>query len=1132
MYLQRAWWTFSASVLLLAATLAAQSTQAIITGRIFDSRTGQPLPGARLLYFNQQTGETGVAVAGATGLFSLPSLAPGPYTLRAERPDYQPREWQSLDLGVAARLEVDFPLRPLREVLEPGEYNSVLLPEPREILPVIGPDLEAARPAPLDATSASSAVRQPSLSYVIDPRQIAEAPLSARNVYALITTLPAVTAAPVSGRGLQISANGQRASASNFLLDGVHNNDFLNTGSFSPTTPESIQEYRVSTNNYSAEYGQTGGFVADAVTRRGGEDLHGQAYFYFDQQRFDANTFQNNTAGLERNPFRQLFAGYSAGGPIVRNRLFFASSFEQFRSRSRRPKAVNILLPDRLRQCLGTQASSPVLDLYTQFPLIDPGNAVDLTTPGNPCGLARYTYGSPVAEDRSLALERFDYRSASGAHRLMTRLAISRTTQADYFYSPYQGLSEPLTRNNTGIMLGYVRSFGPNLVNDARVSVTNGGIEILRPHPEIPVLQLLTSPELGVVSPSAGSGLNFSARGNNYEAVDALTWTRGAHIVSVGGSLLLRRPRYLLSYLGDGLYNFNSGANPIQRFAAGIAGTVLVPISRQAFDRDQSVTALPGREYNQYVSNQFAGYAQDNIRLTPRLTLTAGLRYESFGTLRNLTDPRAFFLPGDGASIAERIARGAPRLQFDDRPVYRPDRNDFAGRLGISFALSRRTVMRAGFGMYYDRPFDNLMLDPRNAVLQLWNNLTYVYPATFYNRPISFNSSLQSALNGVRGLTLPFNGRQVPEYIFRQSATSIDSRIAHADGLELLWVDENLRTPRVQQWFASVQHEWLPGLTLDVNSSGAFGRKLLATDVVNRVCSLGCVTDFARLNGTYSDILYRSNMGSSNFAALGVTARYRGRRTFFQLAYTYSHSIDNQSDGLLSDPFNLAQTNLDTVGASQSQGIFTRQFDARADRASSDYDIRHNLYYYGLVDLPAARGGRPLSALTRGWSFSQTMAVRSGLPYTLFARASALQQVNPQPAVLIGVRMDVLPGATVACDAGCERPGGRQLVNAAALKAPATGSIGDLGRNALAGPGFWNMDLALTRTIAFPQFGEAGRIRLGASVFNAFNHSNLGLPDGQGLAAYGPTENQAQFPAALNGFPSPRRVQFQLRVIF
>jgi len=248
----------------------------------------------------------------------------------------------------------------------------------------------------------------------------------------------------------------------------------------------------------------------------------------------------------------------------------------------------------------------------------------------------------------------------------------------------------------------------------------------------------------------------------------------------------------------------------------------------------------------------------------------------------------------------------------------------------------------------------------------------------------------------------------------------------------------------------------------------------------------------------------------------------------FQASYTYSHSIDNISDPMLSDAFNLAATNPDTIGAAHSFGMFTRQFDSRADRGNSDFDIRQNLTLYSVWDLPAPGRSKWMKAIG-SWTAAGMAAIRSGLPYTIFAPL-----VSPplNQAVLVGARADVKD--LRALNSSIPVTGGRTLVNVAnGLAQPPAGGIGTLGRNALGGPGFWNVDLSLTRSFAFAALGESGRIQFGASAFNAFNHSNLGFPDiYTGVALYGPSQNQTQFPAALPQFPTPRRIQLQLKLMF
>ena len=223
---------FTLTLVLAGGVAHSQNTDAIITGRVIDSQSGDDLPGATVRAISASADVPGVIRADTRGFYSLSSLPPGVYTIRAEAVDHQPGEIQQLEVTVSAFLEINFELRPLSAALDSRAYSRDARERP--ILPVLGPDLDTGLSAAVQTTTVQSLLRQPSLSYVITPREIARAPLSARNVFAMSITLPGMAVAPVTGRGLQISANGQRASASSYLLDGVENNDFLNTGNFLP----------------------------------------------------------------------------------------------------------------------------------------------------------------------------------------------------------------------------------------------------------------------------------------------------------------------------------------------------------------------------------------------------------------------------------------------------------------------------------------------------------------------------------------------------------------------------------------------------------------------------------------------------------------------------------------------------------------------------------------------------------------------------------------------------------------------------------------------------------------------------------------------------------------------------------
>src|SRR6266550_3630238 len=331
---RRAVFRLAVVLVFFAWAAAGQTTQGLIAGRLVNSQTGAPIGGAQVTYANAATGASGAATSDSSGNFFLPMLSPGFYRVRAVASGFQAREVQELELPVAARLELDFRLRPLSDVWEAGQYRSVFLPGTKTIVTFYGPDVDSSRSGSFEATQGRRGALESTVSEVINPQLIRDLPLAGRDVYTMLVTQPGVTADTGTARGLGLAINGQRPSSSNFMLDGLENNNYLVTGPLSPVASEAIEEYRVSTNNFSAEYGRTSGFVANAITRSGGNQFHGIGYFYLNNDVLNANGFQANLQGLPRNPDKQNQIGFQVGGPILKDRLFFSGSFDHLRSRS------------------------------------------------------------------------------------------------------------------------------------------------------------------------------------------------------------------------------------------------------------------------------------------------------------------------------------------------------------------------------------------------------------------------------------------------------------------------------------------------------------------------------------------------------------------------------------------------------------------------------------------------------------------------------------------------------------------------------------------------------------------------------------------------------------------------------
>src|SRR5579862_102986 len=440
----------------------AQTTQGLISGQLLNSVSGRPVAAASVFYTSAISNLAGAASSDASGYYYLPLLSPGTYQIRVTSPAYQAQEVQELELTVAARIELDFRLRPLSDVWESGEYKSVFLPGQKTIVTFYGPDVDPSKSGSFEAQKGTREPLESTVSEVIDSGEINNLPLEGRDVYALLVTQPGVTSDAATGRGLGLSVNGQRPSSSNYLLDGLENNNYLITGPLAVVAPEAIQEYRISTNNFSAEYGRTSGFLANAITRTGGEQFHGVVYFYLENEALNANAFQQNLIGAPRTVDKQDQPGFFVGGPILKNRLFFSSAYEYFRSRgAASPFTFLLPTPSFLSYLNAFQPNSLAAQLLTQFP--------SPLVSGTTAYAAPDTLSPPVAVNRNLAIERLDYDTPDGKQRVMGRVLINRLAEPDFIWSPYKDFISSLHENTVAAGGSYIHVFRANLTNEARL---------------------------------------------------------------------------------------------------------------------------------------------------------------------------------------------------------------------------------------------------------------------------------------------------------------------------------------------------------------------------------------------------------------------------------------------------------------------------------------------------------------------------------------------------------------------------------------------------------------------------------------------------------------------------------------
>ncbi len=1056
--------------------VSAQTTQGLIAGRVVNSVTGRAVAGATVTWYSTTLAASGVQRSDEAGYYFLPLLSAGTYTLRTEGATFQAQELQELVLPVAGIVNLDFRMRPLNDVWEAGQYRSVFLPGTKTVVTFFGPDVDTSRAGSFSSQQGDRAALDTSQSYVVTPAEIEDLPLEGRDVYSMIVSLPGVTSDTSTGRGLGVSVAGARPSSSNYLLDGVSNVNYLVTGPLNPVAPEAIQEYRISTNNYSAEYGRTAGFIANAVTRAGDNDYHLNAYWYVKNEALNAADFADNLNGVGRLRDKENRFGYQGGGRIKRDRAFFSSSLEQFISHTTPGPQTFFLPTTNFIPAFGippTRIAYKLLNAFS-FPVID---SKALT--------AAYTTSPPVVADRLLLLERGDYSSKSGKDRLMARLVVDRFKEPDFSWSPYPDFITPLYQNTTGIAGNWTRSLTPRITSELKLSFSNDDLWWDRAHPEIPTLVSSDGTSL------PGSPLFYSYRNHNksFETIYSAIWTRRRHVISAGAGMLLRSNGGHLTAGSDGEYLFNG----IFDFAFDQPSTLYV-------GADKFTEKLPDYERS-YRYTQTYFFIQDSYRIAQRLTLNFGLRYERFGAPQNTGAQKdAVLTLGPGGDFNERLATATldrPANGSGNQNIYGADNLDFAPRFGFSWdPLGHgRTVLRGGFGLFYDSPFDNLWQNVRS------NNVAL--PSTDFDDTFNY-------LQPIAGV--------VPEGPYSPSSSTA-----------LTLFDQNLRNGYAETFFLGVQQELRDNLVLEVNGTGAQGRRLITTDIVNR--------QFTELDGTgrpnesLPDVSWRSSQGKSSYYALTSLVKYRLRSLDFQAAYTLAHSIDNQSDPLIGDFFNLDFTAITGASGTKNASTFAEMFNSNGDRANSDSDQRHNVFLLGTW-----RSQWRSFALS-GWKVSGLAAFRSGFPFSVLS-VTTNSPVNGT-GLIEDQRADlILPGNGFLVQPTAI-PGGLVLLNSAAFREPADPSIvGTTGRNAFRGPGLYNADISVSRTFRLPRLKESAAVTFRADAFNVLNHANLNNPDNLygsptfGIATYGRQGASSGFPAVAPLNETARQIQILVRLEF
>ena len=930
----------------------------------------------------------------------------------------------------------------------------------------------------------SSALRQ-----VVDSARIIELPLNGRNPLQL-SYLVAGSSGPTDPSGGQslntsVSIDGMRANSNNYSLDGADNQDpFFNTPSVFPN-PDALEEFSLQTSNYSADLGRNAGAVMNAVTRSGSNSLHGTLFEFLRNQDMDARPFFANSV----SPFKRNQFGGTVGGPIRRDKTFFFGSYQGTRVNSEPGTQTPIVLSAAQRTGDFTGAKN-IKDPLTgsSFPNnIIPASRLSqpalnfmnsfVPLPNSPNNVYTFANQSTTVDDQAVA--KIDH-TVSAANHLSGRLIYERnnTNQVPNALD-VAGFWAIIDYSNWNVSLNDIHTFSPHLVNQ----FTFGFNDITRQQlPHVAAQKSLVDLGAGFIRSApgpiaydtevAGYFQGFSRYLLNqyrkyFQYTDGLNWMLGSHSLKLGVDVR--------QSICDQSQNFQT--DPQVLFTANYTGLALADF---LLGRPNSFTqGSPNAGSPRTL--EFAAYVQDDWKVSQRLTVNMGLRWDPWLPFSDLKHAISQFKPGEQSTLYPTAPpgyvfpgdRGVSATSLSSRL------NNWAPRLGFAYDLlgNGKTSVRGGWGSFYS--------DVRQQSL---NNISS-------NQPFGLSLAVSQPTGG---LANPYADTGNP-FPFTPPATS-QARQGFKFILPLTTLtewDPNFRDAIVQQWNFSVQQQLFSDWILTVAYAGSAGNHLFIQNQLNPTVfgRTGPNANAKRLYAPYySSIVDMLSVGNSSYNGLQVSANKRLHHGLTILVnYTYSKSIDEGSnDGSApSNPYNI-----------------------RNDRAVSDYNLPHKFVGSFVWQLP---GGAIQNALARsvagGWELNGIFTFQSGLPFSVTSGVDNSQSgINADRANLVGDP-----------NLGAGRSTAQMLheyFNTAAFTVNPVGTFGNAGRNILIGPKIENIDFGAVKSFSIR---ERYKVQIRAEAFNVFNHPNFNNPNANVSASTFGT---------ITGAGSPRVLQLALKAMF
>lgn len=1139
---------------------AAAQLTAQINGTIRDA-TGAVVPGAKMAVSNEETGIKWSAESNSVGYYSVPLLQPGSYRIQVEAAGFRPVSRAGVKLAVAQTAIVDF-------ALELGNVTESV-------------EVTAAAPL-LDAST--NAIGQ-----VVDTRSIENLPTNGRNSHFFMMLTPGVRA-PRGFRETQydnynsqfVSINGARPNQNVFYIDGGNNSSSNFNGPTYTPSVDVVEEFKVQTNNFSAEYTNAAGGVVNLVTKSGTNQFHGSLYEFLRNDKLAANDFFLNRAGLAKTPFRFNQFGGTVGGPIIRNRTFFFAGYEGVRNvlgntytntmptgaqkagdfsqtLNRNGQMIAVYDP------LTTRADPSAAGRYIRS--VFPGNRVPenridpvarnllqyfpaANAPGEPfTGNNNFVSNATAPKTKDDLSGRIDHQFTDNT-RMFVRTSYNNTSNdTPHVYGNPGSIEIGLTTfNRYSAVVNATHTFSPTFLAEVSSAFNRWDQDRIGPGIGFDPTQLglpasiaanselLAFPVIQIVgmagTASIGNTYGGSSLGgaavtrhayDRFEERANLTKIRGVHTFKFGALFGVSRQSARTPTNNGGVYSFSTaftqGPDPLR--ASANAGFAFASFLLGAPGGGSHPTTQVGMS----VTNSYmGGYFQDDVRVTSKLTLNLGIRYdyiapwtERYNSLSNFDSNGTATLP-NGVPIRGGLAfvgvNGLPRGAWDK------DTNNFAPRFGFAYSLDQATVLRGGYGVFF-------------AQMNGGGFNSNAIPNTGFNCTTELIASIDGGLTPYSSLSNPF-----PRGFCHAPGSSLG--LLTELGQNLDYADRNDRNPYSQQWSFDVQRS-LPGdMLIDVAYSGNRGAKLIGTLEENQLpqqsMTLGsqlltrvsnpyagaiatgplsaATTTLNQLLRPYPQFLAvtsrAATYGSSIYHALQLKFEKRFSRSFSMLAsYTWSKLIDD-----------VGATTTGFPGESFSGGGLQNYRDRRLERALAVFDTPHNFVLSYVWELPFGKGhpflggGGVLDKIVGGWQLNGITTFQSGVPLQVTGGNASQAFGGTQRPNWTGRNAD--PGGEISSRLG-------RYFDTSAFYANEPFTFGNAPRlmSNLRSAGSRNFDASFFKNIPLH---EGIRLQFRAEFFNIFNTPQFGLPN--------TNFNAPNFGVVGSQVNAPRDIQFALKLLF